>query len=637
MSLKDTEEKLYKPGSDLENREHGQSVYDLNEANLKGGGGFVAQKADWDKSQTNWLDANKRKAIIIGAIVLGSVMILSMLFILMNKLGILAFSKDKVLFSIEGADLVKSSEDVEYTIKYKNKNMVFLNDAEIEFNHSENFYPNQDDNIIEVDNRISKIDIGRVYPFGSGEIKISGKFYGSENYMVYLQPTMKYQTSKTSGTQEVSAQLGVKITDSPIKLELSAPKEALSDSTIEYVISYENDGSGDFDGLEIRLEYPEGFYFQSGSVSPSQGNNIWSIGNLTSGSGGTLKIEGRVEGAQYDIKPLKVTLYKSGGESTEIVYAKAESVTKVVTSPLLIIHKLNGKTSANVNLGDKLDYEINYANHGEIGFKDVIIKLKLDSPAIDYENIDLRSGFYSSQTKDIMWKAADIPGLQKLNPGDSGKIELTIPLKNRIDINSKDDKNFVIESVATIDSSDIDYRSLGESKSISSTVIGKLNSKVIFENEIFYNDDDIRNSGPIPQKVGEETTYTVVWKVSNVSNDLSNVKVSAFLPTWVQWKDKTSPQGEDIKFNERTHEVIWNIGKVENAKGILNDPKTVKFQIGFEPEVNQAGKIVDLLYEASISGDDDFTNNRFDIKTDNRTTSLKEFENSEITSIIITN
>ena len=303
----------------------------------------------------------------------------------------------------------------------------------------------------------------------------------------------------------------------------------------------------------------------------------------------------------------------------------------------MISNKLNGKSSDNVNLGDKLDYEITYANHGEIGFKDVIIRLKLDSPTIDYENIILRNGSYNSQTKDITWKTSDIAEVQKLEPGDSGKIELSIPLKKRIEINSQNDKEFIIESVATIDSSDIDYQSLGESKSISSTVLGKLNSKVILENEIFYNDDDIRNSGPTPQKVGEETTYTVVWKASTVSNSVSHTKVVAFLPTWVSWKDKTFPKNENITFNERTHEIVWDIGSMENGKGILNDPKIVKFQIGFKPEINQAGKQGDLLYEANISGDDDFTGNRFDIKTDKKTTALKEFENSNIPSIISAN
>ena len=85
---------------------------------------------------------------------------------------------------------------------------------------------------------------------------------------------------------------------------------------------------------------------------------------------------------------------------------------------------------------------------------------------------------------------------------------MTIPLKQRLEISSFEQKNFIIESVATIDSSDVAFQSLGNSKNISNTIVAKLNSKIILESRVYFKDGDIENFGPIPQKVGEETTET---------------------------------------------------------------------------------------------------------------------------------
>ncbi len=333
---------------------------------------------------------------------------------------------------------------------------------------------------------------------------------------------------------------------------------------------------------------------------------------------------------------IKAVIYKNEVNNAEIVYGKAEGVTKIVVPPLAVSHKLNGKNSANVNLGDSLNYVINYSNRGDIGLKDVVVKLKIDSPVINYEKLDLREGAYNSKSKDITWKASDIPQLQKLEPGNVGQIELTIPLKQRLEISSFEQKNFIIESVATIDSSDVAFQSLGNSKNISNTIVAKLNSKIILESRVYFKDGDIENFGPIPQKVGEETTYTVEWKVANVSNNISDVKVSAFLPTWINWKGLVVPEDKKVSFNERTHEIIWEIGQMQNGKGILNEPEMVKFQIGLVPEVNQVGEVVKLIYETKVTGRDDFTQDSFNWKTGDNNINLEEFANSQIYGNFIT-
>ena len=634
MTLKDTEDKLYDPKSDIEKREHGKSFYDI-ELSHDAGENFIEHKSGWERFKSDWLDGEKRMAIYAGSFILGVIIFGVLIFFIVDKLKSTAFSEKNVIVSIEGETSVDSAEEVKYTVRYKNKNRVSLKGAELILNHSENFYPDETEGLRKITNRSSRLEIKDIGPFGSGKIEVSGKFYASENYLVYLQPVLKYEPSNFSSLFEATSQLGVRIVSSPINLTINVPKEALDESSVEYEVAYENKDTQNLTDLNLRLEYSDGFIFQSSTPQPVKDNKEWHLGNLDVGASGSIKIKGKMDGEQYDVKLVKATIYKNENNGNEVVFGRAEGVTKIVVAPLFISHKLNGKNDTNINLGEDLKYQINYANRGGVGLKDVIVKIKIDSPILDYENIKLKKGSYNSKTRDITWKASDIPQLEKMNPGDVGQIEFSIPVKEKIDITSADDKNFVVESVATIDSSDVAFHSLGNSKNISNTVLAKLNSKVILESKIYFKDGDIENYGTIPQKVGEETTYTVSWRVSNVSNDISDVKVSAFLPTWINWKGVIVPEGEKISFNERTHEIIWEIGDLENGRGILNSPKEVKFQISLTPEINQVNQLVVLIYEAKATGRDNFSGNIFDVKVGNGNLNLEEFENSGISGSLI--
>jgi hypothetical protein len=609
MSLDKTEKELYNPKSDIENRGHDSSAFDIDETvNSDSENIFEGKKSSWQRDSAPFLTQDRKKALVVGGSILGA-----LLFIVVSVLGVIkfkqgSFSQDRVSMSIEGSAEAKSVKESSYVIKYENNNRTELENVEIVLNHSENFYPEESSIIKKDTDRSSKINIGKIKAKEKGQVEVVGKFYAAENFTVYLNPVMTYKPSNSSSEFRVDSQISVKITTSPINLKIVAPKEALNESSASYEITYKNTGTIPFDGLNLRLEYSDGFIFQKASIPPVENDNLWHIGRLDIGEEKTLTLQGGIQGNRFDVKSIKATIYRNDSGQKEVIFGKAEEVTKVVVPPLTVMHTINGKKSLNVNLGDKLNYRISYANNGDLALRDVIIRLKIDSSLVDYKKLSLRKGSYDSSSSTITWKAPDIEKIKNLEPGDSGVIDFTIPLKKRIEIKSVADKNFVIDSLVTIDSSDIAHDSLGSSKNISNRILAKLNSKVILEQDAFFEEGLIENSGPVPPKIGEETTYTIHWKVSNISNDISEVKVRSYLPTWVKWKDVTVPNNERISFNKRINEVVWDIGKIENAAGVLSDPREVSFKVGIVPEVNQIGEAVTLVKETTLTAKDDFTN-----------------------------
>ncbi|MFH1183292.1 MAG: hypothetical protein V1690_03450, partial [Candidatus Moraniibacteriota bacterium] len=344
------------------------------------------------------------------------------------------------------------------------------------------------------------------------------------------------------------------------------------------------------------------------------------------GQEGKIVANGKLEGERDDVRPVKAQVGTDSG-SGFISFNEESADTKIYTSPLVISQTVNGVTSLNANPGDYLQFEINYKNEGDIGMNDVIVKETLDSPVLDYSTLDKDGGIFDINSKTITWKASDYKELRSLEPGQGGTIRFSIEVKEVIPVSGANDKNFVITSLAKIDSPDV-VTLVSANKIIAGNKIDvKLNSKLVLDVKGYYNDSAIPNSGPIPPKVGEETTYTLHWRATNVSNDIGEAKVETTLPTTATFTGKTFPEDSRITYNERNNSLVWDIGKMEAGKGILSPPLEVSFQVKIKPSPEQVGREVNLLGKSDFSAKDLFTGQDLKFSAGGKTTNLTEDSN----------
>ena len=133
-------------------------------------------------------------------------------------------------------------------------------------------------------------------------------------------------------------------------------------------------------------------------------------------------------------------------------------------------------------------------------------------------------------------------------------------------------------------------------------------SDVGFSGKALYYSGPFVNIGPIPPKVEQTTTYTIVWTLSNTANNISKALVKSTIPPWINFVGSISPVGEDITYNTFTKEITWNIGKIPKGSGITGSARSVAFQISFKPSLSQVNTIPYLLNDAILTGYDDFAN-----------------------------
>ena len=118
------------------------------------------------------------------------------------------------------------------------------------------------------------------------------------------------------------------------------------------------------------------------------------------------------------------------------------------------------------------------------------------------------------------------------------------------------------------------------------------------------------------------TTYTITLKLSNSSNDLENGRVTASLPTYVEWLNIASPSSETISYDPVSRLVEWKLGDVDSNTGFGFDDRSVSFQVKLVPSISQVGTSPSILRNISFTGLDSFVERNIDTTSRDATTEI---------------
>lgn len=595
-------------------RQHDVDEYNpFGQANTEGENPFLKER-EWKEPQKGLTSKQKKILKIIGIIV-SVLIVVGLGWWGWEKWKKDSFHEDRVVVSIDGPKDADSTQTVEYFIKYENNNRITLRDVEVVLTYAENFQPIDNVNLKYLSKSSSKVYVGDIKPGAKAEVPFKGIFYAPKDYQVYLRASMDYSVSGRSEKLHSSGQLGVNIDNSPLLLDVVAPREAADGDSVEYVIDYKNLDVRSLEDVQLRAEFPQGFQLVSSNPNTSEGDNVWYMGTLEANQGGKVRIQGKLSGSPDDGKTFKLSLGKMGDDGNFVVYNQRVVNTRMVVAALSIKQSLvNGAENGITKAGANLSYRINYENNSNIGMRNAIVTVEIDSKIVDYSKLSIDRGSFDESKKTISWKASDVPELINIQPKGKGELKFTVPVLEIIPVTGVQDKNFTVRTVAKIDSPDIPSVA-SENKIIGSSAMElKLGSKVIIETLGYYEDANVENSGPMPLEVGKETTYTMHWTIFNVSNELQDAVLTASIPSGYRWTGKTYPENEHVEFDSRTNIISWRVGGVNPGVGLLEPKREVSFQIGITPQSNQSGRSLTLLNPGTFKAKDGFTKEEINLQ-----------------------
>jgi len=591
MELDELKKKIYKPGAKFEERLKPPEVFQPGRQKEK------KVPDEWKELEKRGLSPKQKKYWLIGSI--SAIVIFLAIAGLFVWRGLTSFDRDRVKLEIKGAERIVSGEEVTYLVKYQNQTRLDLTSIKLVFHYPDQSIP------LETEDLVQTIDLPDLAVGQENQIELPVRVIGLQNETKKAWAELSYQPGEITSTFTNQAEFSTKIISVPLILDLDLPNRLVNGQSFNFSLKYLNQGEVSFDDLQIQLDYPTGFTFQTAEPQPLEEDRIWSLSDLMAGQEGKIFIQGTIQGEEGESKRFKAQL---GLFKEEQFTPLAETVNalQISLSPLSVSQTVNGTTDYITQAGQKLTYQIDYENTTDVSIRDVVITSKLESSALDLTSLELAQGSFDGASQTITWKASNLPALEFLGPYQTGQLTFSVKVKNPLPIVNYSDKNFKIINTVKIDSpqpplSLKDIEIAGQSQTIT-----KVASQMTLQAKGYYSDDLISNSGPIPPKVGQTTTYTIKWRLINTANDLDQVKIEASLPPHVQWKNKISPTNADLEYDSQTGRLVWQVGDLPAATGILLPVKQVAFQVAITPGLAHLGSFVELVGQSKATGQDTF-------------------------------
>lgn len=604
MALEDVEKQIYKKEGqeELDKSRVNNTPYSVYAKHDKSQG---INLKEFEEAELTFLQKHKKK-ITLFSIIAVSLLGIGLAIGFFYQLNQQRFSDKRVKLEITGSNQVRAGEEITYTLTYTNDNLVALKNSKITVEVPDALIDSSLDILGQTKSEIREYELPELAPKSKGEIKIKGRLIGELGSIHTMKATLNYMPTILTSSFDSKTEFATTISDSPVIIDIQAPLESVSGEVVNYNITVNNKGNNDLNNLELKLEYPEGFAFVSSSiVANGNSKNIFNIPKLKSKGTYSITVLGNLGGGQKDIKVIKAQV----GESRQgafTLYAGSQRATTLGSPYVDIVQTVNPNI---VSAGDNLKYTISFRNNTQVRIGEGSLRVQLDSKLLDLTRLDTRGADFDPSTNTIIWRANTVPQLKTFAPNEQGEVSFSVPVKKIIPIENFQDVNYIIKTNTTFESDEVPT-TLGVNKILqgnSSEV--KLATRIIPKASIFYKskDSSIINSGPIPLKIAQSTSFTVNLEIQNLTNDVSGVVFKTSLPANVVWTGQSLASNGNITYNEKTKEIVWNVGKVPSNTGLLRPLYRAVFQIAITPTINQLDQEPRLLNKIDYTAKDDFT------------------------------
>jgi len=393
-------------------------------------------------------------------------------------------------------------------------------------------------------------------------------------------------------------------------MEVAVPEEVNAGQEITITIDAASNSATIVRDVLVKVEYPFGFTYLSSIPEVSFDKNVWRLGDLSPLDEKKIVIKGRMDGQNEEERTFRFLMGTAGPDE------KVLAVNYIATQKSLFIKKsflslnleLNNRPSPYLaKAGEKIQGRLTWKNNLPIAINDAVIQIKLSGRGIDRSEVTTGAGgFFRSADNTINWDKNSFSALQNIEPGETGFVSFTVgalPATQQL-LSQGRNLDIVLDVLAR--GSRIQG---GVPQEVVSTVsaVAKVATNVVVNGRVVYSTGPFANTGTLPPQVEKETTYAVVWNLSNSFNDVVDVTISTILPPYVRWVDTVIPSTEQVVYDESTRTLSWIVPDLRAGVGYTGVSKEVAFKIGLLPSLSQVGTVPDLTGAIMVTGTDRFT------------------------------
>ena len=520
-----------------------------------------------------------------------------------------SISNENIEISILGNTFTAGGEELPLQIEIINKNSSALELVDLVLE-----YPKGSGGNTAKDMERKRISLGTIPSGGVKNENTKIVLFGEQGSVQNVKISIEYRVGGSNAIFVKEKSYDVSINSTPINISVDAPTEVSPNQDITLNIKSTLNASKPASKILIKVEYPVGFVFGSSKPAPTLGNNVWNLGDLSPGAESNIAITGKMidvfDGEEKSFRIFSGSQSEVDKSAIAVVF-NSLGHTVLIKKPFIEAKLfVNGSYDREYAVGSKspISGNIRWVNNLDTKINDLEIRVKLSGNALDRNNIDAPGGFYNSSEDTIIWNKNSQSSFGEVNPGKNDSVSFsleTLPVFSagggmlsepsvNIEVSISGKQAAEGNVLQTIKNS--------ESKKIRIITDVGLAAKALYYSGLF------ENTGPIPPKAEKETTYTVVWSLSNTSNNVSKAQVKATLPPWVRFVGAVSPLNENVLYNITTKEITWNVGSIPRGTSITQTGREVSFQIAFIPSLSQVDTTPTVINDAVLTGHDDFAN-----------------------------
>ncbi|PID83515.1 hypothetical protein CSB11_00905 [Candidatus Campbellbacteria bacterium] len=531
-----------------------------------------------------------------------------------------SFSKNEISLSdieisVIGPNSVKSGEDLPFSVVIDNPSDIVYEDIDLTLTYPASTVKTLEKEFVKTENRQIK-----------KKLKAKGKLV--EQFNVILSGNIGekkdigieifYKGENYSGVLNKQSNYTVEIDSSPVAIELSYPRKVNSSEEFNIDINVLSNVTDTVYDLILVGKYPIGFEVISTNPEPwfvETMENVFKIDEIKPGEKKSIKIKGILKGELGEEKYFNFAIGDTFDFKNEMRTLFAEKQDKItIKKPdinfALVTNEDNEYKDAIYSAGDIVGLDFILENNLSNPISN--IKVTADIVGDIYDPISARSqrGFFDSNKSRFTWDKNLSNSFKFL----AGKKQIKEKINFSLFDFDKILKNYIKDPEIKLDFKI--YGNSLESAEAKSEIYAefekkiKLRTNLFFSEKVLYSEGPFENTGEPDPVVGEKTTYTIAWEIKNSSSDVENIKISAKIPYYVKYLDKTSPNGSYFKYNKETRILTLDYKKIDAFTGYKNESKVAYFQVAYNPTAPHVGTSPILIGEKKVIGLDKFTNEK---------------------------
>ncbi len=456
----------------------------------------------------------------------------------------------------------------------------------------------------------TKNDLG-IVSAGTEVIHNAGMvLFGSAGEIKEIKFSVEYKVKGSNATFYKDKIYEITIGEAPLTLTVENPSSVTSGGNFTTTVSVTLNATDVLKDVILKAEYPYGYSVLDTVPASIADDNIWALGDLSPGDKKTISIRGRLIGENEEERTFRfyVGVSDSGSVSPNLKITLVSLLdTVAINRPSIGLNIAFNGENVPVYIAPAtrpISTSVRFQNNLPDKLLNPRLEISLSGTALDKSSVVAgNNGLYDPGSSKIVWNLMNTLGNPELAPGESGQVTLRFSSLSGLSPAEGTHDITLNLSVTGVPVGAVGQRPITTTE----TRTVKISSQVNFSSRVLRSLGSFANYGPIPPKVGEETTYTVVFSIVNTQNEMTDAKVTARLGPSVNWLGAASVAGGNISYDPSSNTVIWDLGNLPSGAGFSSAAKEISFQVSLTPSTGQIGTAPNLVNSIIFSGRDTIT------------------------------